>query len=159
MRQIFIAATVFAAAGIAVPSAVQARSYDVRIEAHGGPVWSQGHARGQFGISGGADTTVVGPVFVGAEVTADKYLTKGARFSLGAGARAGVDVPLVGKLYAVGGYATRSYRGGEGAWNLGAGVQHSFLFGAYGKIEYRHTYAAQRVAKADAVLLGIGTTF
>lgn len=159
MRHAFIVATALVVSATALPSVAQASSYELRADAHGGPVWSNGHARGEIGAAVGVDAKVFGPVFVGGEVTADKYLTRGARFSLGAGGRAGFDVPLIGKIYAVGGYATRSYRGGEGAWNLGAGVQHDFLLGFYGKAEYRHTYAAPRAAKADAVLVGAGITF
>ncbi|WP_226016691.1 hypothetical protein [Novosphingobium sp. FKTRR1] len=157
MRHLIITLAAFGA--FVAPTVAKAGDYDWRGEVHAGPVWSHGHAKGVIGVSGGVDTTVVGPVFVGAEADLDKGLTRGARVSLGLAGRAGFELPAIGKIYAVGGYATRSYRGGDSVWNAGGGIQHPILPGVYGKAEYRHYYASQRSAAANGVLIGIGTHF
>lgn len=146
-------------AAIAVPTVAQAGTNGVRVEARIGPVWSKGHARGQVGFAVGIDKPVAGPIFVGVEGDLDKTLARGARFAFGVSGRAGIDVPLFAKVYAVSGYSTRNYRGGEGAWNAGLGLQRDLLPETYAKLEYRHYFAAQRTAKGDGLFVGVGLHF
>lgn len=151
----FVLLSLAAAVAVATP----AMASETRVEGRGGVIWSQGDSEATAGIALGQDYDLTPKTFVGAEVSADKILTSNTIVSFGLNARAGVSLPLLGKLYATGGYATKPCHGCEHSWNLGAGIQHDFLPMTYGKLEYRHYFYGNNTADADAVALGVGLKF
>ena len=132
---------------------------ETRVEARGGVVWANGDSEATAGVALGHDYNLAPHTFIGAEVSADKILTSNALVSFGANARAGVSVPLLGKLYATGGYATKAFHGSVHSWNLGAGVQHDILPMTYAKLEYRHYFVGEGFNDLNAVALGVGLKF
>lgn len=153
MRSILIALC----ASLAVASPALAN--ETRFEARGGVIWDSHDSEAIAGVAVGHDYDLAPRTFIGAEVSADKVLARNAIVSFGLNARAGLKLPLLGKAYATGGYATKYYHGGKETWNLGAGIQHDFLPMTYGKIEYRHYFVGNGLTDADAAAVGIGLKF
>lgn len=139
--------------------ATPAMANEIRAEGRGGVVWDGNDAEAIGGVALGYDFDIAPRAFAGIEVSADKILRSNTRVAFGANLRAGIDLPAFGKLYATGGYASKFARGGEDSWNLGAGLQKSFLPKTYGKLEYRHYFIGNGFTDGDAVLAGVGFAF
>ncbi|QZP06866.1 YfaZ family protein [Caenibius sp. WL] len=148
---IALAATTFAAA--------PAMANEARVEARGGVIWNGSDSEAIAGVAAGYDVDVGQKTFVGVEVSGDKILTDHTRVSFGASARAGAKLGEAGKLYAVGGYATKPCRFCEDSFNLGAGYQHNFGRNFYGKVEYRHNFIGDGVKDNDVAGVGLGVRF
>jgi hypothetical protein len=114
-----------------------------------------------IGVAAGHDFTLAPGLFAGPEVSITKLLASDTLTSVGISGRAGADLGAAGKLYAVGGWASQPYHGGNPDWNIGAGYQHALLPGTFGKVEYRHyTSSADGVTPSrDAITLGFGAHF
>ncbi|AZI34797.1 hypothetical protein NT2_02_04000 [Caenibius tardaugens NBRC 16725] len=147
-----------AAAG-ATLAATPALANEARVEARGGVIWNGSDSEAIAGVAAGYDADVGQKTFVGVEVSADKILTDHTRFAFGASARAGVKTGESGKLYAVGGYATKPFKYGEESFNLGAGYQHNFGKNFYGKVEYRHNFVGNGWTDTDVAVAGLGVRF
>lgn len=143
----------------ALAAATPALADETRIELHGGGSWVSQHPNFDIGAGIGRDFTLAPATFVGVEASLDKILGSNAVTMLGLEGRAGLNVPVVGKLYAVSGYNTKPYSGTKGEWNLGLGVQKSIEPGAYIKLEYRHYFANDTMLAREGLLAGIGGTF
>ncbi|MDF8333439.1 outer membrane protein [Novosphingobium cyanobacteriorum] len=148
-----------ALAAAAAVAATPALANEIRAEGRGGVIWDQGTTEAIAGVAVGYDYDLAPKTFVGIEASADKILTSNTIVSFGVNARAGVSVPVVGKLYATGGYATKPCHGCEESWNLGAGVQHTILPMTYLKLEYRHYFVGNGFSDPDAVVAGVGIKF
>lgn len=151
--------TVLFAAAAVLASATPALANEYRAEARGGVIWSGGDNEAIAGVAAGYDFDLAPRTFIGAEVSADKILTSGTRVAFGFNARGGVSVPVVGKLYATGGYTTKACSGCDDQWNAGAGIQHTFLPMIYGKLEYRHFFERKFTNSANAVVVGLGVKY
>lgn len=151
------AALTLAAPVLATP----AHANETRFEVRASGQWIDGQFKSGLGAAAGYDFTLAPGAFVGGEVSLDKILGAGALSTLGLTGRAGLDVPLVGKIYGLAGYATRPYHGTRSDWDFGVGIEHHLVEMAYGKLEYRH-YTGEgngRTPSRDAVLLGVGASF
>ena len=146
-----LAATTFVAA--------PAMANEARVEARGGVIWNGSDSEAIAGVAAGYDVDLGEKTFVGVEVSGDKILTDHTRVSFGASARAGAKLGEAGKLYAVGGYATKPCRFCEDSFNLGAGYQHNFGQNFYGKVEYRHNFIGDGVKDNDVAGVGLGVRF
>lgn len=148
-----------AAAAAVAASASPALANEARVEARTGMLIVSGAGSfGTVGAAAGYDVDL-GPVFVGAEVSADKVLFTGApRVSVGASARLGAAVSENDKLYVAGGYSSKIVAGGEDYIPVGAGWQHSFGQ-IYVKAEYRHAFVGNGVSDNDLIATGIGVKF
>lgn len=155
MRKIFTPALVTL---LAMAAGTPASANEARVEARGGVIFGGGDEEGIAGVAAGYDFDLGDRFFIGPEVSADKILEDGTRFTFGLGGRAGVKVSDAGKLYAIGTWQSKPCRGCDDLWTAGAGYQHSFGSRFYGKIEYRH-YFADDASDADAVLAGVGLRF
>ena len=144
-----------AAALVATP----ALANEVRVEARGGVVWTQGESEAIAGVAAGYDFDLGEHAFVGAEVSADKILTDNTRISAGFGGRLGVKVSEAGKLYIASSYQTKPCRFCEESITAGAGYQHAFAGNVYSKVEYRHFFVGNSVSDYDAVVAGLGMKF
>lgn len=140
-------------------AATPAVANEARVEARGGVIWGSGESEAVAGVAAGYDFDLGSNAFAGAEVSADKILTDGTRFSLGLGARLGAKVTEAGKLYAVGSYQTKPARFAEESWTLGAGYQQGFGGNLYGKVEYRHFFVGNAVPDYNTVVAGLGVKF
>ncbi len=145
----------------ALALATPAFADETRVEVHTTGNFYGGDYQQSIGVAAGHDFTLAPMVFAGAEVSADKLLAANTLTSVGITGRAGANLGPAGKIYAVGGWATTPYHGGNSDWDFGAGYSHSLLFGTYGKVEYRHyTSSAQGATPSrDAVTLGFGAHF
>jgi hypothetical protein len=140
-------------------AATPAMANEGRIEARGGVIWNGSDSEAIAGVAAGYDVDVGTKSFVGIEASGDKILTDHTRVAFGASARAGVKTGESGKLYAVGGYATKPCKFCEDSFNLGAGYQHNFGQKFYGKVEYRHNFIGDGVTDTDVAGVGLGMRF
>ncbi len=158
MRTRLLSAAAVALAATAFVAA-PAIANEARVEARGGVIWNGSDSEAIAGVAAGYDVDVGQKTFVGVEVSGDKILTDHTRVSFGASARAGAKLGEAGKLYAVGGYATKPCRFCEDSFNLGAGYQHNFGQNFYGKVEYRHNFIGDGVKDNDVAGVGLGVRF
>ena len=140
-------------------AATPAMANEGRIEARGGVIWNGSDSEAIAGVAAGYDFDLGEKSFVGLEVSGDKILADNTRVSFGTSARAGVKTGEAGKLYAVGGYATKPCKFCEDSFNVGAGYQHNFGQNFYGKIEYRHNFIGNGVTDTDVAGVGLGMRF
>jgi len=140
-------------------AATPAMANEGRIEARGGVIWNGSDSEAIAGVAAGYDFDMGDKSFVGLEVSGDKILEDNTRVSFGASARAGVKTGASGKLYAVGGYATKPCKFCEDSVNLGAGYQHNFGQNFYGKVEYRHNFVGNGATDTDVAGVGLGMRF
>jgi hypothetical protein len=139
-------------------AAAPAMANETRVEAHTGVIWNHGTTDATAGVAAGYDFNL-GPAFAGAEVSADKILNGSTnKVSVGVVGRLGAGFLGI-KAYALGGYATEPCSGCAGAWQVGGGIQKSFLMKFYGKLEYRHYMSDDNFPNADAVTVGAGVKF
>lgn len=141
--------------------ATPALADETRVEVHTSGNFYGGDYQQSIGAAVGHDFSLAPGAFVGAEASLDKLLATDTLTSFGLSGRVGANLGPVGKLYAVGGWATAPYHGGNPDWNVGAGYQHSFLPGTYAKLEYRHyTSSANGITPSrDALTVGFGAHF
>jgi len=143
----FAAATLFAAPAMAG---------EARVEVHTGVGWDDDlPSKGEIGAAVGYDFNLAPGAFAGVEQSIDKTLISGKDGRWGTTARAGVNVPALGKLYALAGY---SYGVGPNATHVGGGLEHSFG-PAFGKVEYRHYFTEDGAPDTNAALVGVGVHF
>ncbi|HKX79608.1 MAG TPA: hypothetical protein VJM34_13905 [Novosphingobium sp.] len=132
---------------------------EARVEARGGVIWNQGEEEAVAGVAGGYDFDLGSTTFAGFEASADKVLTSGTRVAFGVGGRVGAKLSEVGKVYATGGWTTKSCGGCDESLYAGAGYQHNLGKSLYGKVEYRHHFFDNGVADPDSVVAGVGLRF
>ena len=151
----------FACIGAALALATPAHADETRVEVNTSGNFYGGDYQQSIGVAAGHDFNLVPGVFAGPEVSLDKTLATNTLTAFGISGRVGANLGPAGKLYAVGGWATQPYHGGNPDWDIGAGYQHSLLPGTYGKLEYRHfTASANGITPArDAVTVGFGAHF
>ena len=150
--------TLFAAAALAAATAIAtpALAGEARVEVHTGLGWDDSlPSKGEIGAAVGYDFNLAPSTFVGVEHSIDKTLISSKDARWGTTARAGVNVPAVGKLYALAGY---SYGVGPNATHVGGGLEHSFG-PAFGKVEYRHYFTEDGAPDTNAALVGVGVHF
>lgn len=140
-----------------------------------------------YGIGLGYDVPVGQNAFVGIDFSLDDSSMKECEASVLAandtlcvkagrdiaiGARGGFKVSEAGKLYALAGYTNARFKSryttaagvttSDGAnldgFRLGAGYQHDFAGGVYGKVEYRYSNYEAGLERHQA-LLGVGLNF
>ena len=147
--------------GSALALATPAHADENRVEVHTTGNFYGGDYQQSIGIAAGHDFTLAPGFFAGPEVSVDKLLAANTLTSFGVSGRAGADLGSAGKLYAVGGWATTPYHGGNSDWNVGAGYSHALSVGTYGKIEYRHYTSSANGAtpSRDALTVGVGAHF
>ncbi len=154
MRKVLF--TLAASLAIATP----AMANEARVEARGGVYWSPGYSKGTAGAAAGYDFDLGSSGFAGAEVSADKVLDSNAnRVAFGFTGRAGIKASPDDKLFVAGGYTTKICELCESAEHLGAGYEHKFGSGLYGKVEYRHFFTNNGPPDSNAVSAGIGIKF
>lgn len=139
--------------------ATPALANEGRVETRGGVIWNGSDSEAIAGVAAGYDWDLGGKSFVGIEASGDKILESNTRVAFGGSLRAGVKTSEAGKLYAVGGYATKPCKFCEDSVNLGAGYQHSFGQNFYGKIEYRHNFIGKGIPDTDVAGVGLGFKF
>jgi len=134
---------------------------ETRVEVNTSGNFYGGDYQQSIGIAAGHDFTLAPGVFAGPEVSLNKLLATDTLTSFGVSGRIGANLGPAGKLYAVAGWATQPYHGGNPDWDIGAGYQHALTPGTYGKVEYRHyTSSADGVTPSrDAITLGFGVHF
>ena len=147
--------------GFALASTVPAQADETRVEVNTSGNFYGGDYQQSIGVAAGHDFTVAPGVFAGPEVSLDKVLANNTLTAFGISGRVGANLGAAGKLYAVGGWATQPYHGGNPDWDIGAGYQHSLLPGTYGKLEYRHftSSADGATPSRDALMVGFGAHF
>jgi outer membrane immunogenic protein len=140
-----------------------------------------------YGIGLGYDFAIGQKGFVGLDFSLDDSSMKECETSvlaandtlcvkagrdISAGIRGGVKVSEAGKLYALAGYTNARFKSryttaagvttSDGAnldgFRLGAGYQHDFAGGVYGKVEYRYSNYEAGLERHQA-LLGVGLNF
>ena len=158
MRNVILSAAAAALAATTL-AAAPAMANEARVEARGGVIWNGSDSEALAGLAAGYDVDLGQKTFVGVEVSGDKILTDHTRISFGASARAGAKLGEAGKLYAVGGYATKPCKFCEDSFNVGAGYQHNFGQKFYGKVEYRHNFVGNGVRDTDVAGVGLGVRF
>jgi hypothetical protein len=146
---------------LALTVAAPARADETRVEVNTSGNFYGGDYQQSIGIAAGHDFSLAPVVFVGPEVSLNKLLATDTLTSVGISGRLGADLGAAGKLYAVGGWASQPYHGGNPDWDIGAGYQHALIPGTYGKLEYRHyTSSAQGATPSrDAITVGFGLHF
>ena len=134
---------------------------ETRAEVHTTGNFDTGDYQQSIGVAVGHDFTLAPGVFAGPEVSVDKLLAANTLTSVGVSGRLGANLGPVGKIYAVGGWASTPYHGGNADWDMGAGYQHALIPGTYAKVEYRHyTSSANGMTPSrDAVTVGFGAHF
>lgn len=154
-------APVLAGLGLALAIAAPARADETRVEVHTSGIFYGGDYQQSIGIAAGHDFSLAPGLFAGPEVSLDKELASDTLTSVGVGGRVGADLGQSGKLYAVAGWASQAYHGGNPDWDFGAGYQHNLGSGLYGKLEYRHyTSSANGITPSrDALTVGFGAHF
>jgi hypothetical protein len=147
--------------GAALMLATPALADETRVEVNTTGNFYGGDYQQSIGLAAGHDFSLTPAFFVGPEVSIDKLLATDTLTSVGVSGRLGADLGGAGKLYAVGGWASQPYHGGNPDWDIGAGYQHTLIPGTYGKLEYRHyTSSADGVTPArDALVVGFGAHF
>jgi outer membrane immunogenic protein len=140
-------------------AATPALANEARIETRGGVIWNGSDSEAIAGVAAGYDVDLGEKTFVGIEASGDKILESNTRVSFGGSLRAGLKTSEAGKLYAVGGYATKPCKFCEDSVNLGAGYQQGFGKNFYGKIEYRHNFIGNGVPDTDVAGVGLGIKF
>jgi hypothetical protein len=152
---------VIASLGLALVLSTPARADETRVEVNTSGNFYGGDYQQSIGVAAGHDFTLAPSVFAGPEVSLDKTLATNTLTRFGISGRVGADLGAAGKLYAVGGWATQPYHGGNPDWDIGAGYQHSLIPGTYGKLEYRHfTSSANGITPSrDAITVGFGAHF
>ena len=160
MRKSFVGPIV-AGVGAALMLAVPAFADETRADVHTSGNFYGGDYQQSIGVAVGHDFTLAPGFFAGPEVSLDKQLSNDTLTSVGISGRAGANLGPVGKLYAVAGWASQSYHGGNADWDVGAGYQHSLILGTYGKVEYRHYTSSANGAtpSRDAITVGFGAHF
>lgn len=133
----------------------------VRAEVHTSGVFTGSDYKQAVGVGAGYDFTLTPGTFAGPDVSIDKVLGRRTRAALGIGARAGVNLPVIGRIYAVGGWASTAFRGGSSDWYYGGGYQRALTPDSYGKIEFRHYTASDGglTPTRNAITLGVGIHF
>jgi outer membrane immunogenic protein len=173
-----------AAAPIALfAAAAPASAQGFRAEIHGG--WDQVSATNNedngivYGIGLGYDIAISDKALIGLDLSADLSSLEEceagvikARRDLAAAVRLGYKVSDNGTLYALAGYSNARFRfdyktaanvttstsGNLDGFRIGAGYQHGFGNGAYGKVEYRYSNYEADVSRHQ-VLVGVGIGF
>jgi hypothetical protein len=158
MRQHF---AILSAPLLLAMAATPALADETRVEAHTSGNFDSGDYQQSVGVAAGHDFSLAPGVFAGPEVSVDKLLAAGTLTSFGVSGRLGASLGPVGKIYAVGGWASTPYHGGNADWDMGAGYQHALIPGTYAKVEYRHyTSSANGMTPSrDAVTVGFGAHF
>ena len=156
-----IMGTVVAGLGLALAVSAPAHADETRVEVNTSGNFYGGDYQQSIGVAAGRDFNLAPGVFAGPEVSLDKVLATDTLTSFGISGRFGANLGAAGKLYAVGGWATQPYHGGNPDWDIGAGYQHSLIPGTYGKLEYRHfTSSANGITPSrDAITVGFGAHF
>lgn len=151
----------FAGLVVALALTGPAHADETRVEVNTSGNFYGGDYQQSIGAAIGRDFTLAPGVFVGPEAGIDKVLATGTLTSFNIGTRLGADLGAAGKLYAVGGWSTQPYHGGNPDWDIGAGYQHSLIPGTYGKLEYRHytASAAGITPSRDVISVGFGAHF
>ena len=152
---------IIAGLSTALALATPAHADETRVEVNTSANFQGGDYQQSIGAAAGHDFTLAPGFFAGPEVSIDKLVASNTLTGFGLSARAGANLGPLGKLYAVGGWATQDYHGGNPDWDIGAGYQHAFLPGTYGKVEYRHytSSAAGATPSRDAITVGFGLHF
>ncbi len=150
-------AAIVAALALSTP----AHADETRVEVNTSGNFYGGDYQQSIGLAAGHDFTLAPMVFAGPEVSITKLLATDTLTSVGVSGRVGASLGPVGKIYAVGGWASTPYHGGNADWDLGAGYSHALSLGTYGKIEYRHYTSSANGAtpSRDAITLGFGAHF
>ena len=156
-----IMGTVVAGLGLALAVSAPAHADETRVEVNTSGNFYGGDYQQSIGVAAGRDFNLAPGVFAGPEVSLNKVLATDTLTSFGISGRFGANLGAAGKLYAVGGWATQPYHGGNPDWDIGAGYQHSLIPGTYGKLEYRHfTSSANGITPSrDAITVGFGAHF
>ena len=152
MKKLALAAVLSIA--FAAPAMAGTLSYEVR----GGDYVGQGFADPVAGVVVGEDFDLAQHTFVGANVAADKILASGSHVMFTANARAGVNFDQGNRFYGFAGYATTPCATCVGGADLGAGFEHNFTAGIYGKVEYAR-YLDKGVADANQYRAAVGIRF
>ena len=139
--------------------AAPALANDLRVEARGGAIWSNGQTEATYGAAAGYDFDLAPMTFAGVEVSADKIDQSGTKLAYGVTGRFGVNALTGTKVYAAGGYTTEPCDLCEGSWHAGAGLEQSLGGPLYLKGEYRHYFTSNNVPDSNAVVAGIGMKF
>ena len=142
----------------AMALATPALADETRVEVNTSGNFYGGDYQQSIGAAVGHDFTIAPMLFAGPEVSLQKILATDTLTSVGISGRVGANLGPAGKLYAVGGWATTPYHGGNPDWDIGAGYSHALTIGTYGKVEYRHyTSSANGGTPArDEVTVGFG---
>jgi hypothetical protein len=158
MRNTFIAAGF---AGFCLALAVPAYADETRVEVNTSGNFYGGDYQQSIGVAAGHDFTLTPGAFAGPEVSLNKLLATNTLTSVGISGRVGADLGPAGKVYAVGGWASQPYHGGNPDWDFGAGYQRNLTAGTYGKLEYRHytSSADGATPSRDAITVGFGAHF
>ncbi len=143
-----------AATALAATIAAPASADEIRAEARGGVLIANGNTEAVVGIAGGYDAAMGPGAFVGAEVSADKALARGADVYVGVTGRGGVRLAGGDKVFGAAGY---TFAPGDNAWHLGAGYEKQMRNNLYWKAEYRHFFGD--VSGGDQIVGGIGLKF
>jgi outer membrane immunogenic protein len=144
-----------ASAAIASP----ALAGEARLEARGGVYWEPGNTQATAGAAAGYDADLGTGAFLGGEVSADKVLESNRRVMLGITGRAGLKPTPDSKLFAAGGYTTKSCALCEDAIHAGGGYEQKLGSKLYGKVEYRHFFTNNSAPDGNTVMAGLGLKF
>lgn len=152
-----LALTTAALTTAALTTAAQAGT--VQMEARGGVNWrGSGHAKAALGaaLSYDASARFFGTGgFVGVEQSLDRLTLGEKDLRWSTALRAGVQMPVLGKLYALGAY---HYGAGPDRAALGAGLQKGFG-PAYARVEYRQFLTSASGQPNHSATVGFGLRF
>ena len=153
MHKVLIA--LVAAAAAATP----ALAGETRLEARGGVHWEPGDTQATAGVAAGYDADLGPGGFLGGEMSADKILQSNRRVAFGFTGRAGLKPAPGSKLFAAGGYTTKTCALCEDAVHAGGGYEQMLGAKVYGKVEYRHFFTQNAAPDGNTVMAGLGLKF
>ena len=139
--------------------AAPAMANDLRVEARGGAINSDGVTKATYGVAAGYDVSLAPMTFAGVEVSADKIDQSGTKLAYGLTGRAGIHTLTGTTIFAAGGYTTKRCDFCEGSWHAGAGLEQNMFGPLYIKGEFRHYFAGNSIPDSNAVVAGIGMKF
>jgi hypothetical protein len=147
------------AALLAVAPAAHARKAStgaVQAELRAGTGWGAGQSATTLGAAIGYETRLAPEVFGGVEESLERSTGSGARTRFATSARVGLALPVLPRIYAVGGV---HYGPGRTQYSYGAGLQPQ-LGPFFGRLEYRRMSAAlPGQGSANTVSAGVGLRF
>jgi outer membrane immunogenic protein len=142
-------------------AATPAHADETRVEVSTSGNFYGGDYQQSIGAAIGHDFTLSPGFFAGPEVSIEKLLASDTLTSVGISGRVGANLGPAGKLYAVGGWASQPYHGGNPDWDIGAGYSHALSTMTYGKLEYRHYTSSANgwTPSRDVLSVGFGVHF